>query len=173
MKHSADDQVEAIARKMANDLMAQGLETAVEPASNLPSPDPSLELPTFLDRRKTQVDKRKTKTVEVTTTSREAYESKFPNTRMPRTTTVDRTSQKLIQLQASFTTKGPEATIEAARFDEAIRLLRNDVGDMLSAFGCEWALEVSPDRLREMLRVFVLTEMKFRGSGVAKTIKLK
>jgi len=170
MSDSAARTVGAIAGKMAGELMQSKEETA-KPAKTAPSQSPDMEMPSFLDRSASAA-KPKTRKTEVPTTSRGEYELKFPDTRTPRDATKDRTSQKLLQLRESFNEKAGDAVIPKRQFDAAIALLRDDVGDMLSAFGCEYASDAAHITLNTALREFVVRYTKFRGKNTARKIKV-
>ena len=170
MSDSAERTVGAIAEKMANDLMQPEEETA-PPAKTAPSPTSDMEIPSFLVRS-ASATKRKTRKTEVPTTSREEYARKFPDTRTPRNATKDRTSQKLLQLRESFNEKNGDAVIPKRQFDAAMALLRDDLGDMLSAFGCEYASDAAHRALKKMLGEFVRDNTKFRGKNTARKIKV-
>jgi len=130
-----------------------------------------MEIPSFLDRSASAA-KPKTRKTEEPVTSREEYARKFPDTRTPRDATKDRTSQKLLQLRESFNEKAGDAVIPKRQFDAAIALLRDDVGDMLSAFGCEYASDAAHRALKKTLGEFVKDNTKFRGKNTARKIKV-
>ena len=171
MQHSAEETVEAIAKKMAGDLMET--KATAKPAKTAPSQSPDLELPDFLDRQKSPAVKRKTRKTEIASTSREDYERKFPSARTPRDASKDVTSRKLLRLQESFSQADGVVEIDAVKFEAAIKLLRDDIGDMLTALGVEWGNDNSHRLLKSMLQTHVLEHCKFRTSSGPRKIVVR
>lgn len=171
MKHSVDETVEAIAKKMAGDLM-ETKETAT-PAKTAPSQSPDMEIPDFLNRQKSPAVQRKTRKTEIASTSREDYERKFPSTRTPRDATKDKTSRQLLRLRECFVEDRAAASIDEGKFDAAVKLLRDDVGDMLSALGVEYGSDAAHRTLKTALAEFITEYCKFRGSGIPRKIVVR
>jgi hypothetical protein len=128
-----------------------------------------LEIPEFLDRRpKRQPAKRKTAVTAtsykdaVSATSYEDYSKLWPSVRTPRDATKDTTSHKLVALAEDIQIKGNQAHIKRRAWSAAVDLMTNDFGDMAEAFSLVWKSERAPDRLRTLIREFLLENMRYR-----------
>lgn len=156
MSTSAED----VTKKIAQAKLASVMETE-QPASDTPPPaSDALEIPEFLDRRpKRQPAKRKTA---VSATSYEDYAKLWPSVRTPRDATKDTTSHKLVALAEDIQIKGNQAHIKGQTWKAAVDLMTNDFGDMAEAFSLVWKSERAPDRLRTLIREFLVENMRYR-----------
>ena len=59
------------------------------------------------------------------------------------------------------------------KFEAAIKLLRDDIGDMLTALGVEWGNDNSHRLLKSMLQTHVLEHCKFRTSSGPRKIVVR
>ena len=65
------------------------------------------------------------------------------------------------------------ASIDEGKFDAAVKLLRDDVGDMLSALGVEYGSDAAHRTLKTALAEFITEYCKFRGSGIPRKIVVR